>query len=156
MTQTRVYCKTVGFNDALIEKIVQKYDSNNSSVRITDDITPQLWITEGQESRNSVDAPLHHLFHGVVATEVEIIGDFFKSLNLGTWFEELSNKYTNELASLNLSWLKLKTLPKKSWLGENSLGFVELCPLFTAFSSLTRQFHQQHLFPTRRFLPYNR
>ena len=114
MTQTRVYYKTLGFNDVLIDKIIKEYDSNNSSIIITDDITPQLWITEGQESKNSVDASLHYLFHGVVASEVEVVGDFIKSLNLGTWLNQLSNTYINELASLNLSWLKLKTLPKTS------------------------------------------
>ena len=41
-------------------------------------------------------------------------------------FENLVNRDLSDIAALRLEWCKVKTLPKKQWLGENELAYARI------------------------------
>ena len=81
-----------------------------------------------------IDCAMHLIFHGVLATLVEVIDDFLTDQKLGTALAKLSNQFLLELESLRLEWCKAKPLPKKQWLAENELALARILPfVYTTF-----------------------
>ena len=76
------------------------------------DYVPKIW--QSQLNINSyVDCGIHLIFHGVLASMVEVLDSVFTDLKLRTKFENSVNAYLLEVESLRLEWRKAKPVPKK-------------------------------------------
>ena len=65
------------------------------------DYVPKIW--QSQLNINSyVDCGIHLIFHGVLASMVEVLGSVFTDLKLGTKFENSVNAYLLKVESLRL------------------------------------------------------
>ena len=120
------YLEVLGIADSVIEKVKSQYrvsgdddGTNNNSV------WPKIWEMDYDISI-FIEAPLHLIFHGVLATVVESIHIFMAEHRLLSTFENHVNKYLSEVIELRLEWCKAKTLPKKLWLGENELTYARI------------------------------
>ena len=49
-----------------------------------------------------------------------------KHFKLHGKFARFANTYISDMASWNLSWLKLKTYPKANWVGENTMAYMRI------------------------------
>ena len=102
------------------------------------DYVPKIW--QSQLNINSyVDCGMHLIFHGVLASMVEVLDSVFTDLKLGSKFENSVNAYLLEVESLRLEWCKAKPMPKKQWLVENELALARILPFVytTFFNSVT-------------------
>jgi hypothetical protein len=43
-----------------------------------------------------------------------------------TNYVTFANTIIDDLSSFNLDWLKIKPVPKKAWIGENSMGYMRV------------------------------
>ena len=77
--------------------------------------------------KKMIETPMHQLGHGGVGT---MINDFIQPVmtqhKLWTKFKDFVNPILTDIASFRLDWCKVKTLPKKNWLGEDCFGFARL------------------------------
>ena len=97
------------------------------------DYVPMIWQSQ-LNIKSYVDCGMHLIFHGVLASIVEVLDSVFKDLKLGTKFENSVNVYLLEVESLRLEWCKAKPVPKKQWLAENELALARLLPfVYTTF-----------------------
>ena len=126
-TVTRSYIRAVGLGESISDNIFAKYDLSDDSVHIDEDIVPKLY-NSGYHHTVSLDCPLHHLFHGIVPACLAAANDFMTEFNLLSTFENVVNKHLSEIATFRIDWSKPKNLPKKGWLGENSLAFARVMP----------------------------
>ena len=77
---------------------------------------------------------MHLIFHGVLASIVEVLDSVFTDLKLGTRFENSVNANLLEVESLRLERCKAKPVPKKQWLAENELALARILPfVYTTF-----------------------
>ena len=77
---------------------------------------------------------MHLIFHGVLASIVEVLDSVFTDLKLGTRFENSVNANLLEVESLRLERCKAKPVPKKQWLPENELALARILPfVYTTF-----------------------
>ena len=72
------------------------------------------------------DLPMHGVSHGMICDMI----DFFHGV-LAKWkkmnsFDQLANTTINDVAAIQLSWCKLKHLPKAAWVSENTNAFMRL------------------------------
>ena len=90
-------------------------------------IAPYIWYSKLVMS-SYVDCGMHLVFHGVLAYTVEVMERFITDHKLSNQFLDLVNDYLDDIEGHRLEWCKVKTFPKKQWLGENELGLARLLP----------------------------
>ena len=69
---------------------------------------------------------MHQLGHGIVGSIIEEKERLLKEHGLWQKFLDYINPIISDVSSFRLDWCKLKTLPKKNWLGEDCFGFARL------------------------------
>ena len=72
------------------------------------------------------DVPLHGIGHGMVPDVMYIVQQIFSHHNKYQAFVRYSNDILDDCASLRLEFLKLKSLPKAAWVGENCMSYMRL------------------------------
>ena len=72
------------------------------------------------------DVPLHGIGHGMVPDVMYIVQQIFSHHNKYQAFVRYSNVILDDCASLRLEFLKLKSLPKAAWVGENCMSYMRL------------------------------
>ena len=81
-----------------------------------------------------IDCGMHLIFHGVLASIVEVLNSVFTDIKLGTAFENTVNVYLSEIESFRLEWCNTTPVPKKQWLVENELALSRILPfVYTTF-----------------------
>ena len=73
-----------------------------------------------------IETPLHLIFHGILDDVVKAMHTFLTEHGMLSSFENLVNRDLSDIAALRLEWCKVKTLPKKQWLGENELAYARI------------------------------
>ena len=72
------------------------------------------------------DVPLHALGHGMIPDVMYIVQQIFSHHNKYQAFVRYANVILDDLASLRLEYLKLKSLPKAAWVGENCMSYMRI------------------------------
>ena len=104
---------------------------------------PYLW-TYGMLMERFLNAPMHLLFHGVVADVIEFLQKFMKKLSLGTAFDKFANKYLSEIEFFRLGWCRVRLLPKANWLAEDILGMARVMPCIYGLFFLNFNLPERH------------
>ena len=108
-------------------------DGYNLVTNSHDNITPKLWHSR-MAINSFIDCGMHLIFHGILASVVEVMESFFADHKIATSFERVVNVHLLEIQSLRLEWCKTKPVPKKQWLAENELGLARIIPfIYTTF-----------------------
>ena len=102
-------------------------DGYNPVTNSHDNITPKLWHSR-MAINSFIDCGMHLIFHGILASVVEVMESFFADHKIATSFERVVNVHLLEIQSLRLEWCKTKHLQKKQWLAENELGLARIIP----------------------------
>jgi len=125
--ELETFIQCLALNEETKDAIWTKGRNNRGGVTDTQVYEPEIWSLPGGIDV-CLDAPLHHIFHGIIPTVMKAIHEFMTEHSLASKFENHVNTYLSEIASMRLSWCKVKTLPKKLWLGEDVLGFSRVMP----------------------------
>ena len=96
-----------------------------------DDPMPKLWHSR-MDINSFIDCGMHLIFHGILASVVEVLESFFADHKIATAFERVVNVHLLEIQSMRLEWCKTKPVPKKQWLAENELGLARIIPFIYA------------------------
>ena len=120
--------------EEVIESVDGEIDTGHAPIMTgTTSYMPKKWRSR-LNINCFIDCAMHLIFHGVLATLVEVIDDFLTDQKLGTALPKISNPFLLELESLRLEWCKAKPLPKKQWLAENELALARILPfVYTTF-----------------------
>jgi len=101
--------------------------------RIEDDFNPLsvqhgVWdlVDDCFGSYKFPDVPMHGILHGMVPDVMYIVQQIFSHHNKYQLFVRYSNTILDDCASLRLEFLKLKSLPKAAWVGENCMSYMRI------------------------------
>ena len=75
-----------------------------------------------------IDCGMQLIFHGVLASLLEVLDSVFTDVKMGTAFENTVNVYLLEIELFRLEWCKTKPVPKKQWPAENKLALSRILP----------------------------
>ena len=108
--------------------------ADSHQVMFTDyDYVPYVWLSCVSISA-WIDAGMHHIFHGIMGSIMNVVSLFMKSEDKAATFESLVNPHLIEIQYLRLDWCHVKILPKLQWLAEDELGFSRIQPfIYGAF-----------------------
>ena len=123
------YLRTCNVNDVILKRISDLVDQDKSNNTRTDirEVLPAVWLEYDCFNRHRLpDLPMHGVSHGMICDMI----DFFHGV-LAKWkkmssFDQFANKTINDVAVFQLSWCKLKRLPKAAWVSENTNAFMRL------------------------------
>ena len=117
-----------GSPEEMIESIDGEIDTGHAPIMTSaTSYMPKIW--HSRLTINSfIDCAMHLIFHGVLATLVEVIDAFMTDQKLGSAMEKTINPFMLELQSLRLEWCHAKPLPKKQWLAKNELALARILP----------------------------
>jgi hypothetical protein len=108
-------------------------DGYNPLTDDSDDLMPKLWLSR-LDINSFIDCGMHLIFHGILASVVEVLESFFADHKIFAAFERTVNVHLLEIQSMRLEWCKTKPVPKKQWLAENELGLARIIPfIYTTF-----------------------
>ena len=118
------YLKSCAVPDRVIKAIHEHINNNVPSKNAnvpdplvdTEDWIPYIWRSVVAISA-WIDAGMHHIFHGIVARIMLAVEEAFKSKDKQTEFKNLVNPHLLDIASLQLDWLHVKSLPKHTMAG---------------------------------------
>lgn len=123
------YLRTCNVNDVIVQRIDDLVDQDKSNNTRTDirEILPAIWLEYDCFDRHRLpDLPMHGVSHGMICDMI----DFFHGV-LAKWkrmstFDKFANETINDIAAFQLSWCKIKRLPKAAWVSENTNAFMRL------------------------------
>ena len=123
------YLRTCNVNDVIIKRISDLVDQDKCNKTKTNirEVLPSIWLEYDCFDRHRLpDLPMHGVSHGMICDMI----DFFHGV-LAKWkkmnsFDQFANTTINDVASFQLSWCKLKRLPKAAWVSENTNAFMRL------------------------------
>lgn len=128
------YLRTCCVNEATRDIIafVAEKDRKEGKFRDMKSILPQVWYLFNLFDRNLLpDMPMHLLAHGVSDDVIQLFSQILKQFKMDSKYARFANIYINDMATWNLSWLKLKEYPKAAWVGENTMAYVRIqCYLY--------------------------
>ena len=98
-----------------VSKDVWKYCSEKIPEFMENDderYIPYIWLSTMPMSA-FIETVMHLLFHGIVASIMNVMDRFMSDHGTKTAFEARVNPHIAEIVHLRLEWLKLKPVPKK-------------------------------------------
>jgi hypothetical protein len=123
------YLRSCSINEARrdIVAFIADFDHARGKWRDIKADLPQVWYLFDIFERNLLpDMPMHLLAHGVSDDVIHLFAEILKHFKLHGKFARFANTYISDMASWNLSWLKLKTYPKANWVGENTMAYMRI------------------------------
>ena len=128
MTTTRYYLATMAINHEVQEmviKAVEKAKQHGPAAVTEVDYIPKLWLLD-YDFEKFIETIMHLIGHGIVASVMGLMQNILKEHSLGTTFENFCNPYLKDIEACRLQWIRVKTLPKSSWLAEDEFGFARV------------------------------
>ena len=86
---------------------------------------PRVWQL-GYSIAIFVEASMHLLAHGIVASIIDLTEAVFSEHNLWSSFTDFAKPYLDDIATFRLDWCRVKSLPKANWLAEDEFGFCRI------------------------------
>jgi hypothetical protein len=138
--QMREYLRTCNIRDSRIASIEylamrDRDDSRNDDAEEVDkrtatleELVPKLWLEEVDcfADFRLPDMPMHAIAHGMVPDVMDFVHRILSQWKKFTDFTNFANPIISDIAKFGLDWLKLKSLPKSAWIGENSMAYMRL------------------------------
>ena len=126
------YLRTCNINDKRICIVMEKADNDGKrkSISEPDTYLPEIWSTDEKHDMfqrfKLPDLPLHAIAHGIIDNVMEATQKIFAHWKKYTEYTENANLTILDVATFRLSWCKLKSLPKASWIGEHEMAYMRL------------------------------
>ena len=120
--EARQYLRTCNINTKTAESILEKALADKSEgVVDPESVEPHFWKQIDCFSKHNFPLlPLHGLCHGMIPDVMSINHQIFKKYRKIESFCKFAKPILEDIASLGLSYLKVKQLPKAAWIGEMS------------------------------------
>ncbi len=137
---TKTLKGVIAYGDELYKSIVRPARNeqadwiNNLKEKLTTEnllqqnIIPKMWDQDLLPLRGFLEMPMHQLFLGLVQTIYEVIEEYIKSKKEWEMFIGVINPYLSDINGFRLSWCRVESLPKSSWISENYIGFMRCLP----------------------------
>ena len=126
--QAREYFKTCNLKTSKGEEIIQlALLDQKDGVIDASKVEPLFWKQiDCFGSFKFPNLPLHGLCHGMIPDVMSIIHQVFKKYKKMQSFVDYANPILETLSSFGLDFMKVKSLPKAAWIGENCLAYSRL------------------------------
>lgn len=127
----REYLRTCNVRDSRIDHIeyfalrdANKEEQDRASIK---DLLPSVWLENNIFQRCRLpELPMHAIAHSMIPETMDFIHAVFTKWKKLTNYVTFANTIIDDLSSFNLDWLKIKPVPKKAWIGENSMGYMRV------------------------------
>ncbi len=123
------YLHTCNVNDVIIKWISDLVDQDKSNKTKTNirEVLPARWLEYDCFNRHRLlDLPMHGVSHGMICDMIDFFHGVLAKGKKMSSFDQFANKTINDVAGFQLSWCKLKRLPKAVWVSENTNAFMRL------------------------------
>ncbi len=123
------YLRTCNISEELSQRVneIAENDSRYERVSPKDQYIPDVWLHDDLFlGYMCYDAPMHAFCHSIIVEVMNAIHQIFAHSRRMTNYFEFANVLCKRLASFNLEWLKIKSLPKAAWIGENTMAYMRI------------------------------
>jgi hypothetical protein len=123
------YLRTCNIQDSVIEAIdkIAQEDRKSESISPPEKYIPEVWHITNLFSRNTCfDAPMHGFCHGMIVNTMDANHQIFANWKRLTNYITKANCYIKTIDSFKLDWIKIKSLPKSAWIGENTMAYMRI------------------------------
>jgi hypothetical protein len=123
------YLRTCNIQDSVIEAIdkIAQEDRRSGSISPPEKYIPEVWRITNLFSRHiCFDAPMHAFCHGMIVNTMDAIHQIFANWKRLTNYFVKANCYIKTIDSFKLEWIKIKSLPKSAWIGENTMAYMRI------------------------------
>ena len=119
-------CNVKGSRIDHIERIAVE-DRINGRISDPKEYQPEIWSLLDCFARFRLpDLPMHGLAHGIIPDVMDILHTILSHHKKFTAFVAFANPILHDVASFRLDYVKVKSLPKAAWVGENSMAYMRL------------------------------
>lgn len=128
VTQAREHFRTCNLKTSKAEEIINAALLDHKNVVVdASKAEPFFWKQiDCLGSFKFPNLPLHGLCHGTIRDVMSIIHQVFKKYKKMASFIEYANQILEMVRAFGLDFMKVKSLPKAAWVGENCLAYSRL------------------------------